>query len=60
MGNLLTLVTSQEYMDNEYIADYEKEYGNDWVSKMIEQENERDAQIKAKAEEWKKKNKKNT
>ena len=47
-------------MDNEYIADYEKEYGNEWVSKMIEQENERDAQIKAKAEEWKKKNKKNT
>ena len=47
-------------LDNEYIADYENEYGNEWVSKMIEYENERDAQIKAKAEEWKKKNKKNT
>ena len=47
-------------LDNEYIADYENEYGNEWVSKMIEHENERDAQIKAKAEEWKKKNKKNT
>ena len=47
-------------LDNEYIADYENEYGNEWVSKMIEFENERDAQIKAKVEEWKKKNKKNT
>ena len=47
-------------LDNEYIADYENEYGNEWVSKMIEFENERDAQIKAKAKEWKKKNKKNT
>ena len=53
-GNMVLVV------DNEYIADYEKEYGNEWVSKMIEQENERDIQIKAKAEEWKKKNKKNT
>jgi len=47
-------------MDNEYIADYEKEYGNEWVSKMIEQENEREAQIQAKAAEYSKKNKNNT
>ena len=46
-------------MDNEYIADYEKEYGNEWVSKMIEQENEREAQRQAKAAEYREKNKKN-
>ena len=39
-------------MDNEYIADYEKEYGNEWVSKMIEQENEREAQRQAKVKEY--------
>ncbi len=42
-------------MDNEYIADYEKEYGNEWVSKMIEQENEREAQRQAKAAEYREK-----
>jgi len=47
-------------MDNEYIADYEKHYGNEWVSKMIEQENEREAQRQARIAEWKEKNKKNT
>ena len=45
-------------MDNEYVADYEKEYGNEWVSKMIQQENEREAERLARVEEWKKKNKK--
>ncbi len=47
-------------MDNEYIADYEKEHGNEWVSKMIEQENEREAQRQARVAKWKEKNKKNT
>ena len=47
-------------MDNEYVADYEKQYGNEWVSKMIEQENEREAQRQAKAAEYREKNKKNT
>ena len=42
-------------MDNEYIADYEREYGNEWVSKMIEQENEREAQRQAKAAEYREK-----
>ena len=46
-------------MDKEYIADYEKEYGNQWVSRMIEQENEREAQRQAKAKEYREKNKKN-
>ena len=45
-------------MDNEYIADYENEYGNRWVSKMIQQEREIDEARKAKAAEYKKKNKK--
>ena len=40
-------------MDNEYVADYEKEYGNEWVSKMIEQENKREAERQAKAKEYK-------
>ena len=44
-------------MDNEYIADYEKEYGNEWVSKMIEQENENDKKRKEKAAEYAKKRK---
>jgi uncharacterized protein YciI len=34
-------------------------YGNEWVSKMIEQENEREAQRQAKAAEYRQKNKKN-
>tara|TARA_Y100000593_G_scaffold93619_1_gene189188 strand:- start:1506 stop:1910 length:405 start_codon:yes stop_codon:yes gene_type:complete len=42
-------------MDNEYIADYEREYGNEWVSKMIQQEREIDEARKAKAEEYAKK-----
>ena len=29
-------------MGNEYVADYENEYGNRWVSNMIRQENEND------------------
>ena len=45
-------------MDNEYVADYEKEYGNQWVARMIEQENEREAQRQARIAEWKEKNKK--
>ena len=40
-------------MDNEYVADYEKEYGNECVSKMIKQENEREAERQAKAKEYK-------
>lgn len=40
-------------MDNEYIADYEREYGNEWVSKMIEQENEREAQRQERIKKWK-------
>ena len=47
-------------MDNEYVADYEKEYGNQWVARMIEQENEREAQRQARIAEWKEKNKKKT
>lgn len=47
-------------MDNEYIADYEKEYGNQWVARMIEQENEREAQRQVRIAEWKEKNKKKT
>ena len=35
-------------MDNEYVADYEGEYGNEWVSKMIEQENEYESKRKVK------------
>ncbi len=44
-------------MDNEYVADYEKEYGNEWVSRMIEQENENDKKRKEKAAEYAKKKK---
>lgn len=40
-------------MDNEYIANYEREYGNEWVSKMIEQENEREAQRQERIRKWK-------
>ena len=47
-------------MDNEYIADYEKEYGNQWVARMIEQENEREAQRQVRIAQWKEKNKKKT
>ena len=39
-------------MDNEYVADYETEYGNRWVSKMIQQEREKDEERKAKAKAY--------
>lgn len=42
-------------MDNEYVAEYENEYGNRWVSKMIQQEREIDEARKAKAKEYAKK-----
>jgi hypothetical protein len=42
-------------MDNEYIAEYEKEYGNQWVSRMIKQEDDYEANRKAKAAEYAKK-----
>tara|TARA_Y100001973_G_C5069488_1_gene266804 strand:- start:310 stop:720 length:411 start_codon:yes stop_codon:yes gene_type:complete len=42
-------------MNNEYVADYENEYGNRWVSKMILQENENERKRKEKAEEYRKK-----
>ena len=45
-------------MDNEYIADYEKEYGNQWVSRMIEQEDQREAERQARIAAWKEKKKK--
>jgi len=45
-------------MGNEHVADYENEYGNRWVSAMIKQEREIDEARKAKAAEYKKKNKK--
>jgi len=45
-------------MDNEYIADYEKQYGNQWVARMIEQEDEREAERQARIAAWKEKNKK--
>tara|TARA_Y100000593_G_scaffold71042_1_gene130407 strand:+ start:5727 stop:6131 length:405 start_codon:yes stop_codon:yes gene_type:complete len=45
-------------MGNEHVADYQNEYGHRWVSKMIQQEREIDEARKAKAEEYKKKNKK--
>ena len=45
-------------MDNEYIADYENQYGNEWVSKMIEQENEYERKRQEKAAEYRAKNKK--
>ena len=47
-------------MDNEYIADYEKEYGNQWVARMIEQEDQREAERQARIAAWKEKNKKKT
>ena len=45
-------------MDNEYIADYEKEYGNQWVSRMIEQEAQTEAERQARIAAWKEKKKK--
>ena len=45
-------------MGNEHVADYQNEYGHRWVSKMIQQEREIDEARKAKAAEYKKKNKK--
>ena len=45
-------------MDNEYIADYEKEYGNQWVARMIEQEDQREAERQARIAAWKEKKKK--
>ena len=42
-------------MDNEYVAAYENEYGNRWVSAMIQQEREIDEARKAKAKEYAKK-----
>ena len=47
-------------MDNEYVADYEKEYGNEWVSKMIEQEDQRESERQETIAAWKEKNKKKT
>ena len=41
-------------MNNEYIADYENEYGNRWVSKMIQEEREHERKRKEKAEEYRK------
>ena len=35
-------------MGNEYVADYEGEFGNEWVSKMIEKENEYEEKRKQK------------
>ena len=40
-------------MDNEYIADYEREYGNEWVSRMIEQEDQREADRQERIKKWK-------
>ena len=40
-------------MDNEYIADYEKEYGNQWVARMIEQEDQREAERQERIKKWK-------
>jgi len=45
-------------MGNEHVADYENEYGNRWVSAMIQQEREIDEARKAKAKEYAKNNKK--
>ena len=45
-------------MDNEYIADYEKQYGNQWVARMIEQEDQREAERQARIAAWKEKKKK--
>jgi len=39
-------------MDNEYVADYEREYGNQWVSEMIRKENEREAERIVKAKQY--------
>ena len=47
-------------MENEYIADYESEYGNHWVSKMIQQEREHEERRKQKAAEYRAKNSKNS
>ena len=40
-------------MDNEYVADYEKEYGNEWVSRMIVQEDQREAERQERIKKWK-------
>ena len=40
-------------MDNEYVADYEKEYGNQWVSRMIEQEDQREVERQERIKKWK-------
>jgi len=40
-------------MDNEYVADYEREYGNQWVSRMIEQEAQREAERQERIKKWK-------
>jgi hypothetical protein len=45
-------------MNNEYIADYENEWGNRWVSKMIQQEREHEERRKQKAAEYRAKNSK--
>jgi len=45
-------------MDNEYVADYENEWGNRWVSKMIEQENEHERRRQEKTAEYRKNNQK--
>ena len=45
-------------MDNEYIADYEKQYGNQWVARMIEQEDQREVERQERIATWKEKNKK--
>lgn len=45
-------------MGNEYVADYEGEYGNEWVSKMIDQENEYEKKRQERAAEYRKNNSK--
>ena len=45
-------------MNNECVADYENEWGNRWVSKMILQENENERKRKEKADEYRKKHSK--
>jgi len=45
-------------MGNEHIADYQEEWGNQWVSNMIKQENEYEEQRKKKAAEYRAKNNK--
>ena len=45
-------------MNNECVADYENEWGNRWVSKMILQENENERKRKEKDDEYRKKHSK--